>query len=165
MKMDVLSKRDTFLKPVIVATVIEADPVSTNEKCGFEVGDKLIFTGTEILGRDKYGKEFPGPVCYSLIFPLLSNIFVMEHGGRFPWEKESCITACPDAKTRVVFEMRRYDKETGEEIPPGKSASLYMPSETPGRTFEALGKKGKKMVISPPKDSPLSKILAGRSKK
>ena len=164
MKESTLSKRDAFLNVVVVATVIEADEKSTHEKCGFEVGDKLIFTGTEILGKGKDGKEFPGTACYSALFPLLSNIFVMEHGGRFPWEAPTCITACPDAENRVVFSMKRYDKRTGQEIPPEKAHLYYFSAVTPEKAIKSTGKK-RKYLLKTPKDSPLGHMLAGRPDK
>jgi uncharacterized repeat protein (TIGR04076 family) len=130
MNQDTLSKRGASFKIIVEATVIEAHKKSTNEKCGFEIGDKLIFTGTEILGKGKDGQEFPGTVCYSALFPLLSNIFVMQHGGVFPWELPICTTSCPDAENRIVFELTRYDKLTGEKIPPERTTSHYFPLES-----------------------------------
>lgn len=162
MKRSTLLKRDEFLNIVIVATVIEADKKSTELACGFEVGDKIIFTGTEILGRDKDGKSFPGTLCYSALVPLLSNVFTMEHGGVFPWEQPTCITACPDGTNPIVFELCRYDKKTGEIIPPEEATSHYLPRKQPGDAVKTISKKGTQF-IRPPSNSPLGKILAGQA--
>jgi len=164
MKESTLSKRDAFLNVVVVATVIEADKKSTDEKCGFEVGDKLIFTGTEILGRSKDGKEFPGTACYSALFPLLGNIYAMQHGGRFPWETPTCFVACPDPDNRVVFSLKRYDKRTGEEIPSEKVAAYHFPVQASVKAIKSALKKGK-LIPKPPKDSPLGRIIAGQPEK
>ena len=142
-----IAERGKNHRTIVEATVIEANEIATKNFCGFEVGDKLIFDGIEIKGIDKDGKEFPAPTCYSVLQTLLMSVFAMQYGATFPWEfyptkpPTPSRPACPDAKYRIVFELKRYDKETGEFIPPEKVSQHPATAPLPAAIFRCGPKK------------------------
>jgi len=84
----------------VVAEVIKAHP-----KCGlgYKLGDKIIFTGIEIKGT----------ACISALQSLLCNVFCM-YQAEDPQLEKNHIFVCPDARTPVIFELKRIDKKTGK---------------------------------------------------
>ncbi len=103
----------------VVAEVIKAHP-----KCafGYKLGDKIIFTGREIKGK----------VCLLALQPLSYNFSCMyqTEDAQLKFEKTHCdraITACPNARTPVIFESKMIDKKTGKPVPLSKLRRPELP--------------------------------------
>ena len=82
----------------VVARIVSQKGTCTQ---GHRVGEEWVI-----------GEKTPAGICLSAFNALCPNIRALKFGGAFPWETDSdvAIVACPDAKSPVVFELRRLQK-------------------------------------------------------
>lgn len=86
------------------------------ERC--DVAIKVISQKGTCANEHKVGEEWvirtktPEGLCLGAFGALYPYVKTLAYGGSFPWENDPNVAtfACPDAKSPVVFELRRLRK-------------------------------------------------------
>ncbi len=84
----------------------------------YDVAIKVISQEGTCSNEHKVGDEWvinnktPEGLCLGAFVPLYSHAKVLIYDGSFPWSSDPDVVtvACPDAKSPVVFELRRLRK-------------------------------------------------------